>query len=107
MRQRAQSAGTLKSTPQQTVTTEGQTIVIEPSNPQVVYVPVYDPRRVYGPSVMVYPGWVPIEGALIGSPVLSFGIGHHEFHGRPVGRFHERFHGEFHRGFHGGGFHHR
>jgi hypothetical protein len=39
MRQRAQSSGNLKSTPQQTVTTQGQTIVIEPANPDLVYVP--------------------------------------------------------------------
>src|SRR5438309_6200763 len=43
MRQRAQQAGNLKSTPQQSVTTQGKTIVIEPANPEVVYVPAYDP----------------------------------------------------------------
>src|SRR5207302_319327 len=36
MRQRAQQAGNLKSTQQQTVTTQGQTIVIEPTDPEVV-----------------------------------------------------------------------
>ena len=39
MRKRAQSAGTLKTTQQQTVTTQEQTIIIEPTNPQVVYLP--------------------------------------------------------------------
>src|SRR4029077_451384 len=39
MRTRAQAAGTLKTTPQQNVTTQGQTVIIEPANPQVVYVP--------------------------------------------------------------------
>src|SRR5207244_1426908 len=39
MRERAQAAGTLKTTAQQNVTTQGQTIIIEPANPQVVYVP--------------------------------------------------------------------
>src|SRR6266487_1050783 len=34
MRTRAQAAGTLKTTPQQNVTTQGQTIIIEPANPQ-------------------------------------------------------------------------
>ena len=43
MRQRAQEAGNLKSTPQQTVTTQGSNIVIEPAEPDVVYVPAYDP----------------------------------------------------------------
>ena len=39
MRKRAENAGTLKTTQQQTVTTQGQTIIIEPTNPQVVYLP--------------------------------------------------------------------
>ena len=52
LRIQAQSAGTLKSTPQQTVdsrtTSSGQqVIVIEPANPQVVYVPQYNPQTVY------------------------------------------------------------
>src|SRR5215472_6132141 len=74
MRQRASQAGNLKSTPQQTVTTEAgappppppqsspeqpptivqappQTIVIEPSQPEVVYVPSYNPTVVYGAPV--------------------------------------------------------
>src|ERR1700733_10191857 len=37
MRQRAQEAGNLKSTPQEAVTTEGETIVIQPTEPDVVY----------------------------------------------------------------------
>jgi hypothetical protein len=36
MRERAQQAGNLKSTPQENVTTQGQTIVIEPASPEVV-----------------------------------------------------------------------
>jgi hypothetical protein len=52
LRASSQAAGTLKSTPQQTVntvTTEAgqQVIVIEPANPQVVYVPQYNPQIVY------------------------------------------------------------
>src|SRR5690349_16234457 len=39
LRAEAKHAGNLKSTPEQTVTTEGQTIVIQPANPEVVYVP--------------------------------------------------------------------
>src|SRR6202040_883317 len=39
MRQRAQEAGNWKSTPQEAVTTEGETIVIQPTEPDVVYVP--------------------------------------------------------------------
>src|ERR1700746_834193 len=42
MRQQAQQAGNLKSTDQERVTTQGNTIIIEPANPEVVYVPAYD-----------------------------------------------------------------
>jgi hypothetical protein len=52
LRAQSQALGNLKSTPQQTVetrtTTNGQeVIVIEPANPQVVYVPQYNPQVVY------------------------------------------------------------
>ena len=52
LRMQAQKAGNLKDTPQQSVdtkTTSGgeQVIVIEPANPQVIYVPQYNPTVVY------------------------------------------------------------
>ena len=52
LRAQAQAVGNLKTTPQQSVetktTTGGDTvIVIEPSNPQVVYVPQYNPTVIY------------------------------------------------------------
>ena len=49
LRQRAYAAGNLRSNDQVRVDQQGQTIVIEPPTPQVVYVPYYDPRVVYGP----------------------------------------------------------
>jgi Protein of unknown function (DUF3300) len=73
MRTRAQAAGTLKTTPQQNVTTQGQTIIIEPANPQVVYVPQYDPWIVYGAPLAVYPGYIP--GPWVAAPIISFGVG--------------------------------
>ena len=75
MRQRAQNAGKLESTPQEKVTTQGSTIVIEPANPSVVYVPAYDPWLVYGAPIAAYPGWCPVPGIFFGGPVLSFGVG--------------------------------
>ena len=48
LRQRAETAKSLASTPQQTVSTEEQEVVIEPANPEIVYVPVYNPSCVYG-----------------------------------------------------------
>src|ERR1700730_15858317 len=74
MRQRAQQAGNLKSTPQEAVTTEGQTIVIQPAEPDVVYVPEYDPWDVYGEPLAFYPGWVGVPGAYVG-PGIEFGLG--------------------------------
>jgi hypothetical protein len=52
LRKQAKDVGTLKSTPQQDVetkTTSGgdQVIVIEPTNPQIVYVPTYNTQVVY------------------------------------------------------------
>lgn len=75
MRQRAQQAGALKSTQQQTVTTDGSTIIIEPANPDVVYVPEYDPWLVYGYPVVAWPGWYPYPGIWYEGPYLYFGVG--------------------------------
>jgi hypothetical protein len=75
MRQKAQEAGNLKDTPQQTVTTQGSTVVIEPANPEVVYVPAYDPWLVYGDPLVAWPGWYPYPGIWYGGPYLSFGAG--------------------------------
>jgi hypothetical protein len=75
MRQRAQQAGNLKTTPQQTVTTQGSTIVVQPASPEIVYVPAYDPWLVYGDPILEWPGWYPYPGIWFGGPYLSFGIG--------------------------------
>jgi hypothetical protein len=75
MRGRAQSSGNLKSTSQEKVTSQGQTIVIEPTNPNVVYVPQYDPWLVYGAPLGVWPGWYPYPGLYLGGPGISFGVG--------------------------------
>jgi DNA segregation ATPase FtsK/SpoIIIE-like protein len=48
LRERAQLAGSLQSSPQQRVLAEEGAIVIEPVDPQVVYVPYYNPVVVYG-----------------------------------------------------------
>jgi len=75
MRRRAQETGDFKSTPQQTVTAEGSTIIVEPADPDVVYIPAYDPWLVYGEPVVPWPGWYPYPGIWYGGPYLSFGIG--------------------------------
>jgi uncharacterized membrane protein YgcG len=75
MREKAEQAGNLKSTPQQTVTTQGSTIIIEPANPDVVYVPAYDPWVVYGYPIAPWPYWYPYPGIWFDGPYLSFGFG--------------------------------
>lgn len=56
LRQRAQSAGTLQSSPQQTVASDGGVNTISPPPTEVIYVPVYDPWCVYGPwPYPIYP----------------------------------------------------
>ena len=75
MRRRAQEAGNLKTTPQQTVATQDSNISIEPASPDVVYVPAYDPWLVYGGPVMAWPGWYPYPGIWFGGPYLSWGGG--------------------------------
>ena len=75
MRRRAQQAGNLKTTPQQTVETQGSTIVIQPAAPEVVYVPAYDPWVVYGDPIVAWPGWYPYPGIWYDGPYLWWGIG--------------------------------
>jgi len=75
MRRKAEAAGNLKSTPQQTVTDQDSTISVEPASPDVVYVPAYNPWLVYGGPIVAWPGWYPYPGIWFGGPYLSFGIG--------------------------------
>lgn len=49
LRRKAYAAGNLSSNNQIRVDAEGQTIAVEPANPDIVYVPYYDPTVVYGP----------------------------------------------------------
>jgi Protein of unknown function (DUF3300) len=94
MRQRAQQAGNLKTTEQQKVTVEKtpppaapaaaapapvvvqappQTIIIQPAQPTVVYVPTYNPTVVYGAPVPVYPGYSTAD--VVATGIISFGLG--------------------------------
>ncbi len=75
MRRKAQDAGNLKSTPQQNVTEQGSAIDIAPADPDLVYVPAYNPWLVYGYPVVAWPGWYPYPGIWFGGPYLSFGVG--------------------------------
>jgi hypothetical protein len=80
MRKKAQDTGNLKSTEQQKVETQvvesKSVVVIEQANPQVVYVPTYNPVVVYGPPVYPYPPiYYPPPGYYAAGLAISFGIG--------------------------------
>jgi hypothetical protein len=80
MRKKAQDTGSLKSSEQQKVETKvvesKQVIVIQQSNPEVVYVPTYNPTVVYGPPVYPYPPvYYPSPGYYAAGMAISFGIG--------------------------------
>jgi hypothetical protein len=75
MRNRAEKAGNLKSTSQEKVSTQGQTIVIEPADPETVYVPEYDPWLVYGEPIGIWPGWYWYPGLFFDGPGIEFGFG--------------------------------
>jgi Protein of unknown function (DUF3300) len=77
MRQRAQAAGNLEATPQEAVNYVGGNIQVAPVNPQLIYVPAYNPWTVYGAPISPYPGFS-LAGALgsfFGSSAVQFGIG--------------------------------
>ena len=62
MRAQAMTAGKLRSNEQETVTTQRQgdrsAIEIQPTNPEVIYVPTYNPEYIWGPPAYgYYPAW--------------------------------------------------
>src|SRR6202034_508281 len=73
MRHKAYDAGNLRSTPQERVYEQGPNVDIQPANPDVVYVPTYNPSYVYGYPGGVWPGFYPWWG--VGGPYISFGFG--------------------------------
>jgi Protein of unknown function (DUF3300) len=62
LRVTASKLGNLQSSPQQQVVADGDDIEIVPADPQVIYVPVYQPDQVY-------------YDAAYGPPFITFGIG--------------------------------
>ena len=88
LRKKAQEAGNLETNEQQKVTTQadsGQSvIIIEPTQPQTVYVPVYQPTVVYGawwhpayppyywpPPPHYYPGGAFVAGVVWGAAIVG------------------------------------
>lgn len=64
LRAKAQAAGTLIDTPQQQVIAEAQVIRIVPAQPDVIYVPYYQPEVVFVDRPVFYP-----------QPFITFGVG--------------------------------
>jgi hypothetical protein len=78
MRGKAKEAGNLKTTEQQVVKQNpDQTIIIESSSPEVIYVPTYSPTVVYGSSwyypTWYYPPMYPYYPP--GAGLITFGVG--------------------------------
>ena len=66
LRKKAEASGNLKTTEEQKVVVEKETIIIESADPQVIYVPSYNPTVVYGswwyPAYPPYPYYPPGYG---------------------------------------------
>src|SRR5262249_13805698 len=80
LRKKAQEKGTLKTTEQQIVETKviekKSVIVVEQANPQVIYVPSYDPMVVWGAPLYPYlPIYYPPAGYYAAGLAISFGVG--------------------------------
>src|SRR5438132_5247619 len=80
MRAKAQGTGTLKTSAQQKVETETvssgkQVITIEQANPDVVYVPSYDPQVVYGAAPPAYPYYPYTYPGYVPGTALAWGAG--------------------------------
>ncbi|MGC9193905.1 MAG: DUF3300 domain-containing protein [Syntrophobacteraceae bacterium] len=77
LRARAKAQSTLKSNAQQKVVVEHDIISIEPANPQVIYVPAYNPVVVYG--AWPYPAYPPYPyypaGAVLAAGAVGFAAG--------------------------------
>ena len=96
LRKKSQKAGNLKTTEQQKVVVEEETIIIEPVNPEEIYAPSYDPTVVYGgwwwPSFPPFrPFFPPPPGRFIGigmgfalGAAWGYAWGHCNWHGGDV-----------------------
>jgi hypothetical protein len=75
MRHKAEQAGALKNPQHEVIKEDGPDIDIEPAEPDVVYVPAYNPWQIYGYPIVAWPGWYPYPGIWFGGPYFSFGLG--------------------------------
>ncbi len=76
LRQRAEQAGNLQSTPQEDVENDQGYIDLAPTNPQIVYVPTYNPWAVYGEPIAPCPGFsfFGAFGDFFGATPIQYGL---------------------------------
>jgi hypothetical protein len=96
LRKKAAEAGNLKSSKEQEVKKEGDIIIVQAANPQVVYVPTYNPTVVYGawayPAYPPYPVYAYPPGAAMFTFAMGVAVGaawhgngyHADYHGGTV-----------------------
>ncbi len=97
LRSKADASGHLQTNSQQTITQQDGSYVIQPTNPQTVYVPVYEPSVVYGswwypdypPYYWGYPGAVFSNGYFWGAAGVAiaggiWGWNHWDWHNRHI-----------------------
>jgi len=92
LRAKAEKEGNLKSTKEQTVKVEKEYIIIESANPQVIYVPTYNPVVVYGtwwypayPPYYYYPPpMYPFAAGVAVGVAWGYAWGHCNWHGGDV-----------------------
>lgn len=74
LRAKAHAEGNLESTKEQTIVVEKETIIIQSAQPEVIYVPSYNPTVVYGS--WYYPAYPPVVvGPPPGAGIVAFGLG--------------------------------
>ncbi|BDD87383.1 DUF3300 domain-containing protein [Desulfofustis limnaeus] len=80
LRAQAHEAGNLADSSEQQVIVEEETIIIEPANPRVIYVPLYNPSFVYGRwRYPDYPPYYWVPGDMRVGSGISYWPGH-QFH---------------------------
>jgi hypothetical protein len=96
LRQQAVTAGSLKDTPQTVVVQQDNVIAVQPADPQVVFVPTYDPVVVYTQPVVIsygvpYPTgvWL-VDGIAWNSDVVFVGDWHGGYVYGPSGWYRDR-----------------
>ncbi|HSS66618.1 MAG TPA: DUF3300 domain-containing protein [Gammaproteobacteria bacterium] len=103
-RDRAYAAGNLESDERQVVTKHAETVVIEPADPEVIYVPYYEPRevvvyqpypvyhyypRAYPVYYYPYPYGYAFDSVLFWGITLAFSIDWHSHHVHVYDHYHQ------------------